>query len=115
MTEIGSFDAIPEEEPFPGVRRRSFDAAGATVTQYRFEPGATFPNHRHAQEQITTVLEGVVAMTIDGEASEIGPGDWSVVEPGIDHGITAGAEGARFLAMVVPRRGGADEYEVDGR
>lgn len=113
MIEVGNFAALPEEEPFPGVRRRRFDADGATVTEYRFEPGATFPNHRHAQEQITMIAEGVVSMTIDGEASEIGPGGWSVVGPDVDHGITAGDEGARFLAVVTPRRGAADEYEVE--
>ena len=113
MTEVGTFGGIAEEEPFPGVRRRSFDAAGATVTEYRFEPGASFPSHRHAQEQITMLTEGAVSMTIDGEATEIGPDGWSVVAPEVEHGITAGDEGARFTAIVVPRRGAADEYEVE--
>ncbi|MBS1676667.1 MAG: cupin domain-containing protein [Actinobacteria bacterium] len=112
MTEVGSFAAIAEEEPFPGVRRRGFDADGATVTEYRFEPGATFPQHRHAQEQITMVSAGRLTMTIEGEASELGPGEWSVVGPEVEHGITAGDEGARFVAVVVPRRGARDEYEV---
>jgi quercetin dioxygenase-like cupin family protein len=112
MIEIGDFATLAADEPFPGVRRRSFDAEGATVTEYRFEPGATFPIHRHAQEQITMIAEGVIAMTIDGEATEIGPGGWSVVGPEIDHGITAGDAGARFLAVVTPRRAAADEYEV---
>jgi len=113
MTEVGSFAARPEEEPFPGVRRRSFDAAGATVTEYRLEPGATFPKHRHVQEQITIVAEGALSMTIESEVTEIGPGGWSVVAPQVEHGITAGEEGARFTAIVVPRRGAADEYEVE--
>ncbi|HVX34154.1 MAG TPA: cupin domain-containing protein [Solirubrobacterales bacterium] len=113
MIEVGTFAATPEEEPFPGVRRRSFDAEGATVTEYRFEPGATFPRHRHAQEQITMVAAGTVSMTIEGEASEIGPGGYSVVGPQVEHGITAGPEGARFLAVVTPRRGARDEYEVE--
>jgi quercetin dioxygenase-like cupin family protein len=112
MIEVGDFAAIAPEEPFPGVRRRRFDGEGATVTEYRFEPGASCPDPRHAQEQITVVVEGVVSMTIEGEASEIGPGGWSVVGPDVDHGITAGDAGARFLAVVTPRRGAADEYEV---
>lgn len=113
MIEVGTFADAPEEEPFPGVLRRRFDADGATVTEYRFEPGATFPVHRHAQEQITMVAEGTLSMTIEGKASELGPGGWSVVGPEIDHGITAGPEGTRFLAVVTPRRGAADEYEVE--
>jgi hypothetical protein len=36
-----------------------------------------------------------------------------VVGPEVDHGITAGPDGARFLAVVTPRRGAADEYEVE--
>ena len=113
MIEVGNFADAPEEEPFPGVRRRRFDADGATVTEYRFEPGATFPNHRHAQEQITMVAEGSLAMTIGGEVSELGPGGWSVVEGEVEHGITSGEDGARFTAVVTPRRAAANEYEVE--
>jgi quercetin dioxygenase-like cupin family protein len=113
MTEVGTFDGIPEEEPFPGVRRRSFDGSGATVTEYRFEPGATFPLHKHPQEQITMVAEGTLAMTIAGEVAALGPGGWSVVESEVEHGITSGEDGARFTAIVTPRRGAANEYEVE--
>lgn len=114
MSELGHFGAMRAERPFAGVSKRSFDAAGATVTEYRFDPGAAFPLHRHAQEQVTIVEQGVLTMEIDGERHRLGPGDWSVVEGGVEHGIVAGADGARLLAIVVPRRGAADEYEVSG-
>ena len=62
MTEAfeGSFADVAADEPYPGVSRRTVDAAAATVNRYDFEPGATFPRHRHTQEQITLVLEGSV-------------------------------------------------------
>ena len=83
------------------------------MTEYRFEPGATFPSHRHAQEQITIVAEGQVAMTIDGRwrRSARAAGRWSA--PKSTTGSRRAREGARFLAVVTPRRGAADEYEVE--
>ena len=109
---IGTFDELAADEPYPGLQRRAFDSAGATVTEYRFEPGARFPIHKHPQEQITLISEGDVEMTIAGEVSRLGPGAWSVVGPDVEHGITAGSEGARILAIVVPRRSGPDAITV---
>lgn len=115
MSELGSLDSLPVAEPYPGLRRRSFDGAGATVNEYVFEPGARFPLHRHPEEQITLVVEGEVEMTIDGRTSPLRSGGWSVVAPGVEHGITAGRGGARILAIVVPRRIEADAYTLVDR
>lgn len=111
----GSFAALEESEPFPGVHRHRFDADGATVSRYRFDPGARFPMHRHVQEQITLVEDGEVTFTVAGEPLALGPGDWSVVAPNCEHGLTAGPGGATIVAIVMPRRTGAVGYEiVDG-
>ena len=111
-TTFGSFDALPAEQPYPGLRRRTFDSAGATVNEYLFEPAARFPLHRHPQEQITLIEAGDVEMTIAGEVLRLGAGDWSVVGPEVEHGICAGETGARVLAIVVPRRSDAGAYTV---
>jgi quercetin dioxygenase-like cupin family protein len=111
---IGRLDELAPETPYPGVVRRSFDAQGATVTAYEFEPGASFPVHRHAQEQITLIERGSVRMTIGEREVELAAGAWSVVPGGVEHGITAGDSGARFTAIVVPRRA-AGAYEVVGQ
>lgn len=112
MSTLGSFDSLQVEEPYPGLRRRTFDSDGATVNEYTFAPGASFPLHRHPQEQITLVLEGKVTMTIERSSSELAAGAWSVVGPDVEHGITAGAKPARILAIVLPRRRSADAYTV---
>jgi quercetin dioxygenase-like cupin family protein len=39
-------------------------------------------------------------------------GEWSLVDPGVQHGITAGEEGARILAIVAPPRASSGEYEL---
>jgi quercetin dioxygenase-like cupin family protein len=107
---VGQFDDLPWDEPFPGVRRAMFSTQQATVSRYTFEPGAAFPPHSHAQEQITLVQEGDLEMSIAGEITTLRKGGWSVVGPDVEHGITAGPEGTSFLAVIVPRRGAADEY-----
>jgi quercetin dioxygenase-like cupin family protein len=102
------------EHPFPGVTRRTNQTAKATVSAYAFEPGAEFPIHIHPEEQITVVLEGSVVFSVEGEAHELGPGETYVVAPEVEHGLRAGPEGARFLAVIVPRRVGSDAYEIKG-
>lgn len=100
----GSFDALPAQTPYHGLRRRTFDSAEATVNEYSFEPEARFPLHRHPQEQITLILDGDVELTVGDETMRLTTGDWSVVGSEVEHGIRAGGSGARILAIIVPRR-----------
>jgi quercetin dioxygenase-like cupin family protein len=86
------------------VRRRTFSSEQSTVAEYVFDPGARFPLHRHDQEQITLVLEGDVELVADGRRQRLTAGAWSVVDGGVEHGITAGERGAHFLVVLVPRR-----------
>lgn len=108
----GSFDALTVESPYPGIQRTSFDSQGATVTRYRFDPEAGFPLHRHEQEQLTMIISGRVAFTVDGREQQLGPGDWSVVPGGVEHGLRAGDQGTEFLAVIVPRREHSHAYAV---
>jgi quercetin dioxygenase-like cupin family protein len=108
----GCFDDLPVDEPWPGVRRCAFDTQHATITRYEFEPGAEFPLHSHPQEQITLIQDGGVEFSVGGEVKPLRPGDWSVVPPNVPHGLRAGDGGARFLAIVVPKRDSPHAYTV---
>ncbi len=108
----GSFIDVPSDEPYPGVMRTVLTSERATVANYAFEAGARFPRHRHAEEQITIVLEGEVHCTVDGETARLQAGEWSVFAPDVEHGMRAGGQGARLLAIVVPARASADAYTV---
>ena len=110
----GRIDELSADTPYPGVLRRAFHGQGATVTAYEFRPGASFPVHRHEQEQITLIEEGAVRMTLGEREVELAAGGWSVVPPGIAHGITAGDAGARIIAIIVPRRQTPDDYREVG-
>lgn len=108
----GSFEQLPADHAYAGVTRRTFSSSQATITSYTFTPGARFPLHRHPQEQITLIQSGDVEMTVGEQVDRLTAGDWSVVEPDIEHGITAGPDGAAIVAIVVPRREAADAYTV---
>jgi quercetin dioxygenase-like cupin family protein len=111
-SETGRFDALAADEAYPGVTRRSFSSGEATVTSYAFAPDASFPLHSHPQEQITLVTDGSVEMTVAGERETLEAGAWSVVKGGVEHGITAGPDGGSIIAIIVPRRANADDYEL---
>jgi quercetin dioxygenase-like cupin family protein len=108
----GSFADLPADAVYDGVTRRCFSSDQATVTSYTFAPWATFPRHHHAQEQITLIQAGEVEMTIDDRVERLSAGDWSVVAPDIEHGITAGPDGATVVAIAIPRRASPDAYTV---
>jgi unsaturated pyranuronate lyase len=112
MSSEGSFDELPVEEPYPGLHRRTFDTHEATVNEYTFRPEAAFPRHRHPQEQITLVLEGSVELTVGGRSIGLHEGSWSIIGGGVEHSIRAGAQGAKIVAIVIPRRETADAYTV---
>jgi quercetin dioxygenase-like cupin family protein len=112
MLMRGNLDRPIDDEPFPGVQRTSFSSPRSTVTQYRFAPHSEFPRHVHDQEQITIVQEGQVEFSVGGSVHQLTEGDWVVVEPRIEHGLTAGLRGARVLAIVSPARVLADEFDV---
>jgi quercetin dioxygenase-like cupin family protein len=114
MTEAfeGSFADVAADEPYPGVARRTVDTAAATVNRYDFEPRAAFPRHHHPQEQITLVLRGSVVLTVGDRKKYLAVGDYSVVPPDVEHGISAGERGASFVAMIIPARAGANAYTV---
>jgi quercetin dioxygenase-like cupin family protein len=112
MTVRGSFHALEPDQVYDGVVRRSFSSAQATIMSYSFAAGAQFPVHRHPQEQVTLVQSGEIEMTIGARRESLSAGDWTIAPPEVEHGITAGGDGASIIAIVVPRRAASDAYTV---
>jgi quercetin dioxygenase-like cupin family protein len=112
MASIGTFAGIEPETPYPGILRRTVQSERMTLSEYTFEPGATFPLHRHPQEQVTLIEAGEVRLSVAGATETLAAGAWSVMPGGVEHGITAGPEGARIVAILSPRRESAGEISV---
>jgi quercetin dioxygenase-like cupin family protein len=83
------FDDAPVFD-LSGVRIRGLTspARGATETMtYRVElaGGQRVPDHTHDHEEVSQLLSGRWTVTIDGEDSELRPGDTAVIPAGVDH------------------------------
>jgi quercetin dioxygenase-like cupin family protein len=109
MTSGDGFRAValgaqPWEEPLPGVRRQVLTGERMTLTSYRFAPGARFPLHRHPQEQLVLVLEGVITFVSPAGAARLGAGDALIIAPDVPHEAAAGPDGAALVSAVAPAR-----------
>lgn len=73
-------------------------------------PGASPPRHiHHREDEIFHVLEGRLAIWIDGEVFEAGPGDTASLPRGLAHTFRVISETpARMLMTVVP--GGFERF-----
>lgn len=97
------WSSLEIEEPYPGIRRARVDGERLTAIYYTFAPGAMFPVHAHAEEQLIYLIEGSVRM-VNGEETLVVRAGESVWTPShVPHSITAQGE-AVFLNLIVPRR-----------
>lgn len=97
------WNSLETEEPYPGIRRARVDGERLTAVYYAFAPGASFPVHAHAEEQLIYLIEGSVRM-VNGEETLLVRAGESVWTPSdVPHSITAEGE-AVFLNLIVPRR-----------
>jgi len=112
VSPAGRLDDLAAGEPHPGVQRRVLHGEHATLTHYRFAPGAAFPVHRHRQEQLTVVVGGSVTLVGEGPPRELAAGAWFTAVPGAPHGLTAGGDGAEVIAVVAPARGADEAVEL---
>jgi quercetin dioxygenase-like cupin family protein len=104
-------DGLAVDSPYEGVERRAMHSDGASIYWYAFQPGAAFPQHRHAQEQVTIVQEGEITLrTADGE-QQLSAGTAVVSPPWEEHGISA-RTAARFMIVLTPRRAEGEGVEV---
>ena len=74
--EIRTLDTAPRHAPASQKARiiRLAEGQNAFVGQLELEAGAGVPEHQDPTEEYIIVLEGAGTITIDGQASEIGPG-----------------------------------------
>jgi quercetin dioxygenase-like cupin family protein len=96
---------VEQTEPLPGILRQTIHGDQQSMVRYVYAPGSVFPVHSHPQEQITVVLSGVIAFTVDGKRVVLGPGNVAVIPGGVHHGaIVEGPETVVTINTMSPRR-----------
>lgn len=82
-------DQIEQRKILPGCAARFIHSDNMTISYWRLDPGATIPGHAHPHEQITTLIEGEMEMTLDGEVKNLTPGSVVVIPSNGEHSVIA--------------------------
>ncbi|WP_274363812.1 cupin domain-containing protein [Paenibacillus thermotolerans] len=99
MTKFGEWQNAGE-----GIRRKIFEPGQHLMSMViRFQAGSSGAAHSHPHEQITFVISGKLALTVNGETHIIGPEEQLYVPGGAVHSVEA-LEDAVVLEVFTPLR-----------
>lgn len=101
-----------ERQLAEGMSTRIFSGSDAMISVVRIEPGRAGERHSHPQEQWGLCVRGSGLRWQDGEEIEVRAGDFWRTPGGVEHGFTAGPDGALIYDVFAPPR---DEYKTAGR
>ena len=87
----------------PGILGAKVHTPQLTATLYRYGADSSREEHQHPQDQITTVLEGVIDFVVDGEPVRLAAGQLATLPGGTPHSATVPAPGAVSLNVFTHR------------
>jgi len=87
----------------PGIFGATVHTPQLTATLYRYEPGASWEQHHHPQDQLTTVLEGEIDFVVDGRPVHLAAGQLAMLPGGTPHSANTPAPGALTLNVFTHR------------
>ena len=101
-TSIGD---APKFNPVEGAMMQLIgDGERITLVRITAQPGATFPDHSHDNEQIGTCFEGGGVLSSGGKDMEVKPGHSWVVPPNEIHKFVTGDETTTIYESWSPPR-----------
>jgi len=84
-----AIDSLPEHEVFPGFHGRFVHSGAMTFAWWTIDEGAEVPEHAHPHEQVVNMLEGELALTVDGTEHVLHAGDVVAIAGGVRHAARA--------------------------
>jgi quercetin dioxygenase-like cupin family protein len=87
--KIHTWDQIKEDVLNPLAGRKALHGKKITLARFRFDKGNKVAMHHHPNDQITTVVSGLVRMVVDGEEFLLKAGEMALVPPDVPHGNEA--------------------------
>ena len=89
MSHFHDSSKIIRKELVSGVTLRPIWGDKIMMSHVEISPGSEVPIHSHPHEQVGTMLEGVLEMTIGEETRQLRPGDSYVIPGGVEHSARA--------------------------
>ncbi len=107
--DVRHIDDIPVYEP-PGHKdtynRRLFDGpetAPCAMSLGTMGEGGCSDSHAHLKShQAMFIISGEAVVEMDGEKHHCGPGSVVRIPPGVEHRISAGGRGLKFIILFSP-------------
>ncbi|HEY0304347.1 MAG TPA: hypothetical protein VGC44_05205 [Longimicrobiales bacterium] len=78
------------------------DEANSRVVFFALAPGQQVPVHTSASTVVVTVTHGSGTFVGQDSKSSLAIGESAVYQPNEPHGMTAGEQGLRFVAVISP-------------
>ena len=88
---------LPQGERLPGWKDHSFSTEKMTFAHYDFTAGARIHEHAHPAEEVWTVLEGELEVTVGGDTIVARPGLVAIVPPHTAHSVRAITDGKAIV------------------
>jgi len=114
--------AVPNEYPWidaaPGIRRRTFPPGESLMSMLiELKAGSSGAEHAHPHEQLTFVVSGSVALTLEGRRHVLNAHEQLYVPGGVRHAVEALEDTLLLEAftplredlLAVPAPGGSEE------
>jgi quercetin dioxygenase-like cupin family protein len=90
-------------ERLPGWKGRFFHTATMTFAHYDFSAGSSIHEHFHPEEEVYEVIEGELAVEVDGVVQVARPGVVAIVPSNARHSVKALTDG-RVIIVDHPAR-----------
>jgi quercetin dioxygenase-like cupin family protein len=85
-------------EPLPGWKGRFWQSEHMSFAHYDITAGASIHEHHHANEEVWSVIEGQLEVTIAGVTQVARPGSVAVVPSNTLHSVRALTDGRAIVA-----------------
>jgi len=99
--------SIEAKKPAAGVEMRVISGERMMMVIFAMEAGAEVPAHAHLHEQMGTVINGTIELTIGQETRKVAKGEAYVIPSGVNHGAKILEDGTEVLDIFSPPR---EEY-----
>ena len=101
-SSFGSWNGVELFEFATGVRIHAAGGEQVLVCRVNYEPGFGVGTHTHEHtEQVMVVTEGELELTVESETRTLKPGDWAVINRGVEHSVRT-ENGAQFIEALSP-------------